>query len=183
MFMFFIEILQRQRVFFGNIYFLRILCITLPPACLAQALPEKTSAIQQAGLKLNLSVKNPRKQVFVNQMKQVLPWAALVKRIASHYPQGKTERPPFSLQTMLRVHFMQQWLRLTYPGMEVAFFDTPLYRKFAQPEEFGRLPDESTLLRFGKNPSPHHRLAQHRLAEYILGVVDATIDKNVAHPL
>ena len=32
--------------------------------------------------------------------------------------------------------------------MEEAFFDTPLYREFAQLPAFGRLPDESTILRF-----------------------------------
>ncbi len=50
--------------------------------------------------------------------------------------------------------------------MEEAFFDTPLYREFAQLEEFGRLPDESTILRF------RHRLEKHKLAEQILGVVN-----------
>ena len=49
--------------------------------------------------------------------------------------------------TMLRTHFMQQWFTLSDPAMEEAFFDTPLYREFAQLEEFERLPDESTILR------------------------------------
>jgi IS5 family transposase len=43
--------------------------------------------------------------------------------------------------------------------MEEAFFDAPLYREFAQLQEFGRLPDESTILRF------RHRLEKHKLAE------------------
>jgi transposase, IS5 family len=72
----------------------------------------------------------------------------------------------FSLQTMLRVHFMQQWFTLSDPGMEEAFFDTPLYREFAQLEEFGRLPDESTILRF------RHRLEKHKLADEILATVN-----------
>jgi IS5 family transposase len=67
---------------------------------------------------------------------------------------------------MLRVHFMQQWFTLSDPGMEEAFFDTPLYRQFAQLEEFGRLPDESTILRF------RHRLEKHKLAEEILATVN-----------
>jgi IS5 family transposase len=37
---------------------------------------------------------------------------------------------------MLRTHFMQQWLTLSDPAMEEAFFDTPLYREFAQLDEF-----------------------------------------------
>lgn len=113
-----------------------------------------------------MSVKKTRKQVFLEQMEQVVPWAALVELIAPYYPEGKTGRPPFSLQTMLRTHFMQQWFTLSDPGMEEAFFDTPLYREFAQLDEFARLPDESTILRF------RHRLDKHKLAEQILSVVN-----------
>jgi IS5 family transposase len=67
---------------------------------------------------------------------------------------------------MLRIHFMQQWFTLSDPAMEEAFFDTPLYREFAQLEEFARLPDESTILRF------RHRLEKHKLAEQILVTVN-----------
>lgn len=125
--------------------------------------------MKQASLNLNLNAKKTRKQVFLEQMEQVVPWTALVELIAPYYPEGKTGRPPFSLQTMLRIHFMQQWFTLSDPGMEEAFFDTPLYREFAQLEEFGRLPDESTILRF------RHRLEKHKLAEQILGVVNEVL--------
>lgn len=122
--------------------------------------------MKQATLNLNLNVKKTRKQVFLEQMEQVVPWSDLVELIAPYYPEGKTGRPPFSLQTMLRTHFMQQWFTLSDPGMEEAFFDTPLYREFAQLEEFARLPDESTILRF------RHRLEKHKLSEQILAVVN-----------
>jgi IS5 family transposase len=118
--------------------------------------------MKQAVLALNLSVKKTRKQVFLEQMEQVVPWAALVELIAPYYPEGRTGRPPFSLLTMLRIHFMQQWFTLSDPAMEEAFFDTPLYREFAQLDEFSRMPDESTILRF------RHRLEKHKLAEQIL---------------
>jgi IS5 family transposase len=95
-----------------------------------------------------------------------VPWAALVDLIAPYYPEGKKGRPPFSLESMLRTHFMQQWFTLSDPGMEEAFFDTPLYREFAQLEEFARLPDESTILRF------RHRLEKHKLAGQILATVN-----------
>ena len=122
--------------------------------------------MKQATLNINLNVKKTRKQVFLEQMEQVVPWADLVDLIAPYYPEGKTGRPPFSLQTMLRTHFMQQWFTLSDPGMEEAFFDTPLYREFAQLEEFARLPDESTILRF------RHRLEKYKLSEQILAVVN-----------
>ena len=52
------------------------------------------------------------------------------------------------------------------PAMEEAFFDIPLYREFAQLEEFGRLPDDSTILRF------RHRLEKNKLAEQIVQTVN-----------
>ena len=50
--------------------------------------------------------------------------------------------------------------------MEEAFFDTPIYREFAQLDAHGRIPDESTILRF------RHRLEKHKLAEQILATVN-----------
>ena len=122
--------------------------------------------MKQAALNLSLIVKKTRKQVFLEQMDQVVPWAALEDLIAPYYPEGRKGRPPFSLLTMLRIHFMQQWFTLSDPAMEEGFFDTPLYREFAQLEEFARLPDESTILRF------RHRLEKHKLAEQILATVN-----------
>jgi transposase, IS5 family len=122
--------------------------------------------MKQTSLPLDLTAKKTRKQLFLDQMDKVVPWTQLVEVIAPYYPEGKTGRPPFSLQTMLRVHFMQQWFTLSDPGMEEAFFDTPLYRVFAQLEEFGNLPDESTILRF------RHRLEKHELADEILATVN-----------
>ena len=122
--------------------------------------------MKQAALDLALGIKKTRKREFLGQMEEVVPWAALVELITPYYPQGKTGRPPFSLETMLRVHFMQQWFTLSDPAMEEAFFDTPLYREFARLEEFARLPDESTILRF------RHRLEKHKLAPQILATVN-----------
>ena len=42
--------------------------------------------MKQASLKLNLNVKKTRKQVFLEQMAQVVPWAALVQLIAPVLP-------------------------------------------------------------------------------------------------
>lgn len=123
-------------------------------------------AMKQSRLDLNLSTKKTRKQELLAQMELVVPWGALVELIAPYYPEGKNGRPPFALQTMLRIHCMQQWFDLSDLGMEEAFFDTPVYREFAQLDANGRLPDESTILRF------RHRLERHKLAEQILATVN-----------
>ena len=127
--------------------------------------------MKQSSFDLNLSTRKTRKQVFLQQMETVVPWAALVELITPYYSEGRNGRPPFALETMLRVHFMQQWFSLSDPAMEEAFFDTPLYREFAQLDTFGRLPDESTILRF------RHRLEKHKLADQILATVNELLQQ------
>ena len=124
------------------------------------------TGMKQSSLDLNLSTKKTRKQELLAQMDRVVPWAALVELIAPYYPEGKNGRPPFALEAMLRVHCMQQWFTLSDLAMEEAFFDTPIYREFAGLDAHGRMPDESTILRF------RHRLEKHRLAEQILATVN-----------
>ena len=102
--------------------------------------------MKQSSLDLSLSTRRTRKQEFLSQMERVVPWAVLVDLIAPYYPEGKNGRPPFALQTMLRIHFMQQWFALSDLAMEEALFDVPLYREFAQLDVRGRMPDESTIL-------------------------------------
>ena len=122
--------------------------------------------MKQSSLDLSLSTRRTRKQEFLSQMERVVPWAVLVDLIAPYYPEGKNGRPPFALQTMLRIHFMQQWFTLSDLAMEEALFDVPLYREFAQLDVRGRMPDESTILRF------RPRLERHKLAEQILASVN-----------
>ena len=64
--------------------------------------------MKQASLELNLSAKKTREREFLEQMQRVVPWAALVALIAPYYSEGRTARPPFALETMLRTHFLQQ---------------------------------------------------------------------------
>ncbi len=122
--------------------------------------------MKQADLGLNLTTKRTRKREFLAQMERVVPWPALVELVAPHAPEGKKGRPPFAVETMLRIHFMQQWFTLSDPAMEEALHDTPLFREFAGLGWDTRLPDESTILRF------RHLLEKHKLAEQILAVVN-----------
>ena len=105
--------------------------------------------MKQAELGLNLATKRTRKREFLDEMNLVVPWAKLVALVAPFAPDGKKGRPPFAVQAMLRIHFMQQWFGLSDPAMEEALFDVPLYREFAGLDNWmTRLPDESTILRF-----------------------------------
>ncbi len=100
-------------------------------------------------------------------MDRVVPWSNLVAEIAPFMPEGKRGRPPFPVESLLRIHFMQQWFTLSDPAMEEALHDMPLFRDFAGLGGWDdRLPDESTILRF------RHALEKHKLAERILATVN-----------
>jgi transposase, IS5 family len=121
----------------------------------------------QLGLGLNLSTKKTRKREFLDEMDQVVPWGALVQIVEPHSPLAKTGRPPFAIEAMLRIHYLQQWFGLSDPAMEEALHDVPLYREFAGlGDGVSRLPDESTILRF------RHLLEAHDLAVDMLRVVN-----------
>ncbi|EWS66432.1 hypothetical protein Y695_00298 [Hydrogenophaga sp. T4] len=55
--------------------------------------------------------KRTRKREFLDEMNLVVPWAELVSLMAPHAPApgAKGGRPPFPVQTMLRIHFLHVW--------------------------------------------------------------------------
>jgi len=96
-----------------------------------------------------------------------VPWGVLVQIVEPHYPKARTGRPPFAIETMLRIHYLQQWFALSDPTMEEALHDMPVFREFAKlPEGAAHLPDETTILRF------RHLLERHDLAVDMLRVVN-----------
>lgn len=125
-------------------------------------------SLTQSGFEL--APKRTRKRAFLDEMDLVIPWADLLALIAPHAPSGKTGRPPFALETMLRIHLLQQFFGHSDPAMEEALHDIPLYREFAHLDAgITRLPDESTILRF------RHLLEAHELAVQILVTVNTRL--------
>ena len=93
--------------------------------------------------------KQTRREVFLGEMEQVVPWKALLLLIEPHYPKlGRPGRQPYALATMLRIHFLQQWYALSDPAMEEALYDTPVMRRFAGIGGLDGIPDETTILNF-----------------------------------
>ncbi len=114
--------------------------------------------------------KKTRKEVFLAEMNQVVPWAALIALIQPHARgahQALGGRPPFPIETMLRIHCLQLWWNLTDPAMEEELHERPLYRRFVGLEGAARMPDETTILRF------RHLLEKHELAPQVLGAINS----------
>jgi IS5 family transposase len=125
--------------------------------------------MDQITLGLDPLPKKTRKQVFLDEMNQVVPWAELVALIQPHARgahQALGGRPPFPVETMLRIHCLQLWWNLSDPAMEEELHERPLYRQFAGLDGAPRVPDETTILRF------RHLLEKHELAPQVMAIIN-----------
>ena len=116
--------------------------------------------------------KVTRRERFLSEMDQVIPWGSVLALIAPHYPKAGNGTQPIPMQRMLRIYFMQQWFNLSDPGMEDSLYDSESMRRFAQIELIDdAVPDESTILRF------RHLLEQHKLTEQIFALVRGLLEQ------
>ena len=76
--------------------------------------------------------KQTRREVFLSEMEAVA-WGRLLGLITPHYPKAgpKGGRPPMSIETMLRVYFLQNWYALSDPMAEETLYDSEAMRRFA----------------------------------------------------
>ena len=75
--------------------------------------------------------RKSRRELFLDEMELVVPWAKLQALVEPHYPKAGNGRRPVGLSIMLRTYFMQQWFNLSDPGVEEAFYESATLRRFA----------------------------------------------------
>src|SRR5450631_2708583 len=115
--------------------------------------------------------KQTRREVFLAEMEQVVPWKSLLDLIEPLYPMPGRGRHPYPLETMLRVHLMQNWFALSDPAMEEALYEIASMRVFASLSLTRPIPDETTILNF------RHLLEENDLAPEILRRVNAHLSR------
>ena len=113
--------------------------------------------------------KKTRREVFLEEMEVVVPWKVLLKIIEPHYPVAGRGRRPYALESMLRVHLMQNWFALSDPAMEEALYEIASLRSFARLSLNEPIPDETTILNF------RHLLEENDLADDILKAINALL--------
>jgi transposase, IS5 family len=102
------------------------------------------SQMEYAGKK-----KQTRRERFLAEMEEVVPWVRLVALVAPHYPKGERGRPPIGIERMLRIYFLQQWYALADEALEDAIYDSQAMRTFAGIDlSLDAVPDATTLLKF-----------------------------------
>jgi IS5 family transposase len=73
--------------------------------------------------------RKSKREVFLDQMAPVAPWPELLLLVEPHYPKAGNGRQSDGLTIMLRTYFLRQWFSLSIPGMEEAFYESPVLRR------------------------------------------------------
>jgi IS5 family transposase len=117
--------------------------------------------------------KTTRRAAFLSEMERVVPWADMCGLIEPFYPKPGNGRPPYGLERMLRIYFLQQWFNLSDPGVEEALYDSAAMRDFAG-IDLGReaAPDETTICRF------RHLLEAHDLGRCLFEEAHRHLEAN-----
>ena len=118
--------------------------------------------------------KKTRKEIFLEEMDQIIPWEALTEAIESHYPKPRgAGRRPVGLERMLRIHFLQHWFELSDPGVEEILYDSRAMRSFVGIDPGKEpVPDETTILNF------RHLMERHNLADELFRLVNVYLAEN-----
>ena len=111
--------------------------------------------------------RKSRRELFLDEMELVVPWAELQALIEPHYAKAGNGRRPVGLSILLRLYFLQQWFNLSDPGVEEALYESSVLRRFTG-VDLGRAaaPDETTICRF------RHLLEKHELGGAMLDRVN-----------
>jgi IS5 family transposase len=108
--------------------------------------------------------KATRRERFLAEMDQVMPWGELMALVKPVYAKGTSGpgRPPIPLERMLRIYCLQHWFNLSDPAVEEELYESVSMRRFAG-IDLGResAPDETTVCKF------RHLLEEHGLGKRI----------------
>jgi IS5 family transposase len=115
--------------------------------------------------------KQTRRERFLAEMDQVVPWAGLLELIEPFYPKAGGGRKPYPLETMLRIHLLQNWFSLSDPAMEEALYEITPMRQFARLTLSAPIPEDTTIMNF------RHLLEKHQLAPAILAVINGYLQE------
>lgn len=132
-------------------------------------MPDQLTFSTQADSAFEMHRKPTRRDVFLAEMDNVVPWSDLCAVIEPFYPKAnpKGGRRPIGLERMLRIHFLQQWYALSDPAVEESLYDSAAMRRFVG-IDLGRepVPDETTVCKF------RHLLEKHGLAADLFATVN-----------
>ena len=118
--------------------------------------------------------KKTRKELFLDEMHQIIPWQELTAAIEPFYPKPEgAGRRPKGAERMLRIHFLQHWFELSDPAAEEALYDSRAMRQFVG-IDLGQepVPVETTICKF------RHLMERHNLGDELFRPVNVYLEEN-----
>jgi len=118
--------------------------------------------------------KKTRKELFLEEMDEIIPWKEICEAIEPYYPKPKgAGRKPIGLERMLRIHFLQHWFELSDPGAEEALYDSRAMRLFGGIDLGNEpVPDETTICNF------RHLMERNNLGDELFRLVNVYLSEN-----
>lgn len=112
--------------------------------------PQPPKQLSFASFEFAQKKRVTRREKFLAEMEQVVPWARLLALIEPKYPSsGRVGRQPIGVDRMLRMYLLQQWFGLADEALEDALYDSQSMREFVGIDLAREsVPDATTLLKF-----------------------------------
>ena len=95
-----------------------------------------------------LAQARTRKKEFLEQMERIIPWSEWMVIIKPHYYKGERGNKPYELETMLRIHLLQELYDLTDIAVMNEVLDSRAFSEFCGVESSNQVPDGDTIGRF-----------------------------------
>jgi IS5 family transposase len=110
--------------------------------------------------------RTTRREKFLAQLEQLIPWQKLKQQLSKGYQKTGPGRPPYPLESMLRIHIMQLVYNLSDPEMEDYLYEVESMRRFAHLRLCESIPDETTILNF------RHYMEAHKFGKKVFDTIN-----------
>ena len=101
-----------------------------------------------SGITDELAKARTRKKGFLEQMDRIIPWSEWIGIIKPYYYKGERGNKPYELETMLRIHVLQELYNLADMAVMNEVIDSRAFSEFCGVDSSNQVPDGDTIGRF-----------------------------------
>ena len=117
-----------------------------------------------------LAQAKTRKKEFLEQMNRIIPWSEWIGIIRPYYYTGERGNKPYELETMLRIHLLQELYDLADMAAMNEVIDSRAFSEFCGVDSSNQVPDGDTIGRF------RALLVKHGLQEKLFAQVVSLLE-------
>ena len=117
-------------------------------------------------ISLNTGGKKSRKEIFLEEMEEIIPWRELVGIVEEFWNNKKLGRKKTPALLLLKIHFLQKWYHLADLSVEEEIWDRRVFQKFLDIDAWrDGVPDATTIENF------RHCLEENNISEKVFSSV------------